>query len=99
MDPYSSAGWEAVDMGAFADPETVLYRWQMPVELEANGVYVEAPARGGGTELFTGTSFACPHVAGVVARGKPSVVAVRVDSATGPLSGSGVVLGRAVITF
>jgi subtilisin len=58
----------AVDMGAFPDPETVRYRWQNPIELEANGVYVEAPTMGGGTELFTGTSFACPQVTGLVAR-------------------------------
>jgi subtilisin len=58
----------AVDMAAFSDPETLRYRWAMPIELEAKGIYVEAPAMGGGTQLFTGTSFACPHVAGLVAR-------------------------------
>jgi subtilisin len=58
----------AVDMAAFSDPETLHYRWDVPIELEAKGIYVEAPAMGGGTQLFTGTSFACPHVAGLVAR-------------------------------
>lgn len=58
----------AVDMAAFSDPETLRYRFDMPIELEAKGIYVEAPAVGGGTQLFTGTSFACPHVTGLVAR-------------------------------
>lgn len=58
----------AVDMAAFSDPETLRYRWDLPIELEAKGIYVEAPAMGGGTQLFTGTSFACPHVSGLVAR-------------------------------
>jgi subtilisin len=58
----------AVDMAAFSDPETLRYRWAVPIELEAKGIYVEAPAMGGGTQLFTGTSFACPHVTGLVAR-------------------------------
>jgi subtilisin family serine protease len=57
-----------VDMAAFSDPATVHFRWHMPIELEARGIYVEAPAMGGGTQLFTGTSFACPHVTGLVAR-------------------------------
>ncbi len=57
-----------VDMAAFSNPETLHYRWNTPIELEALGIYVEAPAMGGGTQLFTGTSFACPHVTGLVAR-------------------------------
>jgi subtilisin len=58
----------AVDMAAFSDPEMLRYRWDRAIELEAKGIYVEAPAMGGGTQLFTGTSFACPHVSGLVAR-------------------------------
>ncbi len=58
----------AVGMEGFAEPERLRYIWGEPVEVGARGVYVEAPALGGGTQLFTGTSFACPHVAGVVAR-------------------------------
>ncbi len=57
-----------VDMAAFSDPEMFHYRWNKPIEIEAQGIYVEAPAMGGGTQLFTGTSFACPHVTGLVAR-------------------------------
>ena len=34
----------------------------------ARGVYVQAPKSGGGHQLWTGTSFACPHITAVVAR-------------------------------
>lgn len=44
------------------------YRAAVPIELEAKGVYVEAPSPGGGTKFYTGTSFACPHVSAIVAR-------------------------------
>lgn len=37
-------------------------------ELVAPGVYVDAAWPGGGRKLVTGTSFACPHVSGHVAR-------------------------------
>jgi subtilisin len=37
-------------------------------ELEAPGVYVDAAWPGGGRRLVTGTSFACPHVSGHIAR-------------------------------
>jgi subtilisin len=58
----------AVGMEGFDNPESLRYDMGSPVELGARGVYVEAPAMGGGTQLFTGTSFACPHVSGMVAR-------------------------------
>mgnify|MGYP001450547064 CR=1 FL=1 len=57
-----------VDMEGFENPESLRYDWGRPIELAARGVYVEAPAMGGGTQLFTGTSFACPHVTGLLAR-------------------------------
>jgi subtilisin family serine protease len=66
--PAQLASVIGVDMAAFSDPETLHYRWNVPIEVEARGIYVEAPAMGGGTQLFTGTSFACPHVTGLVAR-------------------------------
>ncbi len=44
------------------------YRLRTPIELEANGIYVEAPSPGGGTKFYTGTSFACPHASAIVAR-------------------------------
>jgi subtilisin family serine protease len=58
----------AVGMEGFENPEELRYDWGVPIELAARGVYVEAPAMGGGTQLFTGTSFACPHVSGLLAR-------------------------------
>ena len=58
----------AVNMEGFDDPETLRYEWGSPIEVSARGIYVEAPAMGGGTQLFTGTSFACPHVSGLLAR-------------------------------
>jgi subtilisin len=58
----------AVGMEGFDNPESLRYDLGGPVEVAARGVYVEAPAMGGGTQLFTGTSFACPHVSGMVAR-------------------------------
>ena len=58
----------SVDMEGFEDPEALRFNWGSPIELAARGVYVEAPALGGGTQLYTGTSFACPHVTGLLAR-------------------------------
>jgi subtilisin family serine protease len=58
----------SVGMEGFEDAETLRYDWGVPTEIAARGVYVEAPAMGGGTQLFTGTSFACPHVSGLLAR-------------------------------
>jgi subtilisin len=58
----------SVSMEGFEEAETIAYAMGKPIEVGARGVYVEAPAMGGGTQLFTGTSFACPHVSGLVAR-------------------------------
>lgn len=58
----------AVGMEGFEDPEALRYEWGSPIELAARGVYVDAPAMGGGSQLYTGTSFACPHVSGLIAR-------------------------------
>jgi subtilisin family serine protease len=57
-----------VSMEGFEKAETLRYDWGEAIELAARGVYVEAPSMGGGTELYTGTSFACPHVSGLLAR-------------------------------
>jgi subtilisin family serine protease len=57
-----------VNMEGFEDVADLRYDWGKIIELSARGVYVEAPAMGGGTELFTGTSFACPNVSGLLAR-------------------------------
>lgn len=58
----------SVGMESFENPEDLRYDLGCPIELAARGIYVEAPAMGGGTQLFTGTSFACPHVSGMAAR-------------------------------
>ncbi len=58
----------SVSMEGFENPEMIRYAWGNVIEVAARGVYVEAPARGGGTQLYTGTSFACPHVSGLLAR-------------------------------
>ena len=57
-----------VRLEGFEDVESLRYDWGETIELVARGVYVEAPAMGGGTQLFTGTSFACPNVSGLAAR-------------------------------
>ena len=57
-----------VNLEGFEETESLRYDWGAVIELVARGVYVEAPAMGGGTQLFTGTSFACPHVSGLLAR-------------------------------
>lgn len=57
-----------VDSAHLEDPLTYHYRLGTPIELEAKGIYVEAPTAGGGRKFFTGTSFACPHVTALAAR-------------------------------
>jgi subtilisin len=57
-----------VDMDHFDDVLQFRYRMGEEVELEAKGIYIKAPSPGGGYELYTGTSFACPAVAGIAAR-------------------------------
>jgi subtilisin family serine protease len=66
--PAQFASLIAVDNQGFPDPLTFLYQRGRPSELVARGVYVQAPKSGGGYQLWTGTSFACPHVTAVVAR-------------------------------
>jgi subtilisin family serine protease len=66
--PAQFASVIGVDMEGFENPESLRYDWGRSIELFARGVYVEAPAMGGGTQLYTGTSFACPHVTGLLAR-------------------------------
>jgi subtilisin family serine protease len=39
----------------------------------ADGIYVKAPSPGGSYRWFTGTSFACPHITGLVARLKSEI--------------------------
>lgn len=71
-----------VGRGAFSDAERVDLDLTSEHELVAAGTDVPAPAIGGGERRFTGSSFACPHVAGHAARfvvrsGKHDVMSVR----------------------
>lgn len=58
----------SVDSAAMEDALSFRYRLGTYIEFEANGIYVEAPSPGGEKKLYTGTSFACPHITGIVAR-------------------------------
>ena len=63
----------AVDMDHFDDPLKFRFDPNQPCEVEASGIYVEAPCPGGGYQSYTGTSFACPHVAAMAARLRESI--------------------------
>jgi len=66
--PAQFASLVAVDNQSFENPLEFHYRLEEPIEAVANGIYVKAPSPGGKFRLFTGTSFACPHISGLVAR-------------------------------
>ena len=66
--PAGLASVVGVDMEYFEDPATFRYFPGRETEVEAGGVYVEAPTSSGGWQQFTGTSFACPQVTGIAAR-------------------------------
>lgn len=57
-----------VDAAYMEDREDFHYKFGAATELVAPGVYVDAAWPGGGRKLVTGTSFACPHMAGHIAR-------------------------------
>jgi subtilisin family serine protease len=57
-----------VGRGSFTDPEALASAITPDHEILAPGDDVLAPALGGGERRWTGTSFACPHVAAHVAR-------------------------------
>ncbi|MCH8828836.1 MAG: S8 family serine peptidase [Planctomycetes bacterium] len=66
--PAHFASLIAVDNQSFPDPLTFRYQLGQPIETVAHGIYVNAPSPGGKYQCFTGTSFACPHITGLVAR-------------------------------
>jgi subtilisin len=66
--PAVFASLLAVDNESFPQPTTFDFRAGKPMELAARGIYVRAPKSGGGYQLWTGTSFACPHITALVAR-------------------------------
>jgi subtilisin family serine protease len=57
-----------VDMEHFEEPTDFRFHHRRAIEVEAAGVYIDAPTPGGGRQQFTGSSFACPQVAGIAAR-------------------------------
>jgi subtilisin family serine protease len=70
-----------VGRASFSDPERIELSVTMDYEVLAPGTDVVAPALGGGERKWSGTSFACPHVAAHVARivaGRPSRTASEV---------------------
>jgi subtilisin family serine protease len=66
--PAVFASLMAVDNESYPEPTTFEFRVGRRTELAARGIYVKAPKSGGGYQLWTGTSFACPHITGLVAR-------------------------------
>lgn len=66
--PAGLASVVGVDMDYFEDPSAFRFYPGKVTEVEACGVYVDAPTPDGGWQQFTGTSFACPQVAGIAAR-------------------------------
>jgi subtilisin family serine protease len=66
--PALFASLIAVDNQSFPDPFVFEYKTGQAIELAARGIYVRAPRAGGGYQLFTGTSFATPHVTAIIAR-------------------------------
>lgn len=66
--PAGLASVVGVDMDYFEDPSVFRFYPGRVTEVEACGVYVDAPTPNGGWQQFTGTSFACPQVSGIAAR-------------------------------
>jgi subtilisin family serine protease len=56
-----------VDRGSYPTPYEYVFRPRTPIEFEARGEAVIAPAKGGGYTTVTGTSFATPTVCGLCA--------------------------------
>lgn len=80
-----------VGRGAFADGEALARELTDDYEILAPGNEVLAPALGGGERRFTGTSFACPHVAAHVARlraARPGLTIEAVKAALYEIAGS-----------
>ncbi len=66
--PAQFAALLAVDNRAIPNPAEFHFLLNQPIEIAANGMYVRAPSPGNKYRFHTGTSFACPQVAGLVAR-------------------------------
>jgi subtilisin family serine protease len=57
----------SVDRGSYTNPYQLGYRANNMIEYDARGTEIEVLAPGGGYAVQTGTSFATPHVTGMVA--------------------------------
>ncbi|HPZ07852.1 MAG TPA: S8 family serine peptidase [Candidatus Eremiobacteraeota bacterium] len=57
----------AVSYDDFKDEFSFQYHPNSKIEFDAPGIYVKAPWPGGGYRKMTGTSFAAPHISGLVA--------------------------------
>ncbi|MFO0554085.1 MAG: S8 family serine peptidase [Polyangiaceae bacterium] len=82
--PSKAKSLIGVGRGAFDDPERLELAITSEYELVAAGIDIVAPAAGGGERKWSGTSFACPHVAGHAARvvakiGTSAVIEVRAE--------------------
>lgn len=63
----------AVDMEHFDDPFQIRYHSDSLIEVEAAGIYIDAPCNHQGRHAFTGSSFAAPHLAAIAAKLKEVV--------------------------
>lgn len=89
--PAGLASVIGVDMDYFADPLHFRFFADRVTEVEASGVYVDAPTSGGGWQQFTGTSFACPQITGIAARLRehfPDLTAFQLKTALAGLRGN-----------
>ncbi len=66
--PAVFASLVCVDSAYFESPDDFVFSVGDDAEIDAPGVYVDAAWPGGGRRLVSGTSFACPHIAGHLAR-------------------------------
>ncbi len=68
--PSIFSGLLSVRAGPYGEPSHFSYSSRRPIEIEAAGVSVRCPWLGGTYRRLTGTSFAAPHITGLVARMK-----------------------------
>ncbi|MDF2375160.1 MAG: S8 family serine peptidase [Verrucomicrobiales bacterium] len=89
--PAGLASVVGVDMDYFENPLNFRFHSNQVTEVEASGVYVDAPTPGGGWQQFTGTSFACPQIAGIAAKLRehfPDLTAFQLKAALASLRGN-----------
>ncbi|MEW6359168.1 MAG: S8 family serine peptidase [Planctomycetota bacterium] len=65
--PSTFSSLISVDYDNIQDPLRFLYAPANRIEFVAPGVNVEAPVPGGGVMRHTGSSFAAPHISGIIA--------------------------------